>query len=158
MRKLGMLLAAAILIGGGVAVAREHGGHGTYMRHGGPGEGMDRHMEYVADKLDLTDEQRAAAKKLHEGVEDEVRGIFDQQRDIREAIDDMLDSANPDATALGQKMIEGHALRTRLQAIHESLQKQFKGLLNADQLKKFEQLESDHMRGPDMHGMPGDSW
>ncbi len=169
MRKIWMFAAAAILIVGAVAVAQERGmrgmhamgeTHDMHMRHGGPGmrgEGMDRHLDRMADELDLTAEQKDAAKKLHEGMRGQVDAIHTQQREIHEAIGDLLDGANPDAAALGQKMIEAHALHGRLETLHENMQKEFKALLTADQLKKFDELHSERsgfrgMGGPCMPG------
>jgi Spy/CpxP family protein refolding chaperone len=168
MRKVGIFALGAVLAAGAIAVAAEHGMHGRsgmhamggthemHMRHGGPGMmgGADRHLEWLSDELELTAEQQNAAKALHKGVRDEVEAIFDQQRDIHEAIGDMLDSANPDPAALGQKMIEGHALHAKMEAIHDKLRSEFKVLLTPEQQKKFEAIESDRMKM--RHGPMGD--
>ena len=169
MRKVGMFALGALLVTGAIAVAAEHGGCGTtgmsgmhaggemhemHMRHGGPGMmgGEDRHLEWLADELELTAAQQDAAKALHKGVRDEVEAIFDQQRDIHEAIGDTLDAPNPDPTALGQKMIEAHALHAKMEAIHDKLRSEFKALLTPEQQKKFDEIQSEHMKM--RHGGP----
>jgi Spy/CpxP family protein refolding chaperone len=166
MRKIGMFALAAMMAAGAVAVAREHGMRGMHgrgeshgmgemhMRHGGPGMmgDPDRHLEWLAGELDLTAAQQDAAKALHKGVRDEVEAIFDQQREIHEAIGDMLDGPNPDPAALGQKMIEAHALHGKMEAIHDKLRSEFKALLTPEQQKKFEAIESEHMKM--RHGGP----
>jgi Spy/CpxP family protein refolding chaperone len=161
MRKVGIFALGAVLAAGAIAMAAEHGMrgmHGTsgmhamgdthemHMRHGGPGMmgDADRHIEWLADELELTADQQNAAKALHKGVRDDVEAIMDQQREIHEAIGDMLDSANPDPAALGQKMIEAHALHARMEAIHDKLRAEFKALLTAEQQKKLDAIESEH--------------
>jgi Spy/CpxP family protein refolding chaperone len=169
MRKIWMLGAAALLIIGAVAMAQDYGRHGMrarggaqgmHMRHGGPGMhggGMDRHFEYMADELDLTAAQKEAAQKLHQAMREQADAVFTQERAIHEAMGELLDAANPDAAAIGQKVIEAHALRGRLKTLHETTHQEFKALLNAEQVKKFEQLESERPRfrgmgGPCMYG------
>jgi Spy/CpxP family protein refolding chaperone len=164
-----MFALGALLVTGAIAVAADHGMRGMqgmsarhaggdmhemHMRHGGPGMmgGEDRHLEWLADELDLTAAQQDAAKALHKGVRDEVEALFDQQREIHEAIGDMLDAANPDPAALGQKMIEAHALHGKMEAIHDRLRSEFKALLTPEQQKKFDEIQSEHMKM--RHGGP----
>ena len=140
MKKLLTLTAVAALAVSAAAVARGHGpGH---MRSHGDGAMMERHMERIADELNLTTEQREAAKKLHEDSRERAEALHEQMGAAHQEIEEMLDSPNPDPTALGQKMIATRATRAELKALHEELFGQFRALLDADQQKKLDEIHS----------------
>ena len=109
-------------------------------RHGD----MAEHHEQVAKALGLTEEQRAAAKKIHEEVAAKAEPLMEQQHQQWKEIHEMLDSGSTDATAIGQRMIAAHASRQELKALHEDAMAKFSALLNAEQLEKLKKIHEDH--------------
>src|SRR5262245_40519001 len=103
-------------------------------------EDMAHHEEFMAKALGLSDEQKAAAKKLHEETFAKAKPLMEQQQQAWEQIHTLLDGDNPDATTIGQRMIEAHATGEQLKALHEETMTKFKALLNADQLEKLEKF------------------
>lgn len=133
--------------------------HKTVMGHGGPGghEGFEAHL---ASALDLTEDQKAGAKKLHEEIFAKSEPLMEQHSQQMEAVHALLNSDNPDATEVGTKMIEAHGYMKQIRALHEDGMARFSTLLTAEQKTKFDELKKSHGGefGPRirfMHRMPG---
>ena len=141
-----VLALAAALFARGEAPAFHH-------RMASP-EDMAQHEEFMAKALDLTAEQKAAAKKIHEEVAAKAKPLMEQQQQQWEQIHTLLEGDNPDATDIGQRMIAAHAAGAQLKALHEEAMGKFKTLLNADQIEKLEKFETMHREheGFGMHG------
>lgn len=146
-RILTLALCAVLMLGATVLLAQP-----GFHHRGGPGKGG--HADFLARALDLTDEQKAAAKEIHEGVEAKSEPLTEQHREQMEEIHALLDSANPDATQIGQKMIAAHATRQQLKALHQETMAKFSALLNAEQLEKFKGFQERH-HGPEGFGHRG---
>jgi Spy/CpxP family protein refolding chaperone len=117
-------------------------------RMGGPmmhGD-MEQHMEFMAKALDLTDEQKAAAKKIHAEVFAKAKPLMEQSEKQWQEIHALLEKDNPDPTEIGQRMIAAHAVREQLAALHEDAMTKFSALLNADQLEKLKKFKEMHER------------
>lgn len=138
MKKILTLALSAVLLLGATVLLAQPGFH----HRGGPGRGD--HAEHLARALDLTDEQKAAAKTIHEGMEAKAEPLMEQHREQMEEIHALLDGANPDATQIGQKMITAHATRQQLKALHEEAMTKVSALLNAEQLEKFKKIQEMH--------------
>ena len=152
-RILTLALSAVLLLGATVVLAQP----GFHHKRGGPERGMaghGDHAEFLARALDLTDEQKAAAKTIHEGVEAKAEPLMEQHREQMEEIHALLEGANPDATQIGQKMIAAHATREQVEALHEEAMAKFSALLNAEQLEKLKKIKEMH-HGPEGFGPPG---
>ena len=130
-----LLLAAAFAI--------HADGPGFRHRMGRHGD-MAEHHEHVAKTLGLSEEQRAAAKKIHEEVAAKAEPLQEQIHQQWKEIHEMLDSGSADATAIGQRMISAHATRQELKTLHEEAMSKFSALLNAEQLEKFKKLHERH--------------
>jgi Spy/CpxP family protein refolding chaperone len=148
---LALLVAAAFALHAqGPDFHHRMGMHGDMM-HGD----MAQHMEFMAKALDLTDEQKAAAQKIHAEVFAKAKPLMEQSEKQWQEIHDMLESGSPDATAIGERMIAAHATREQLSALHEDAMAKFSALLNADQLEKLKKFKEMHERegfrrhGPD---------
>jgi Spy/CpxP family protein refolding chaperone len=153
-RILTFALSAALVLGAAALWAQP----GFHHKMGGPGGmtagQMADHMEFMARALDLTDEQKAAAKKIHEEIFAKAEPLMEQHRQQMDEVHALLEGAHPDATTVGQKVIEAHATGEQLKALHEEAMAKFSALLNADQqakLKKFQEMHHDR----DGDGPPG---
>jgi len=136
---LALALAAPVAAGAG-----EPGrGHGPGFGPGfGPGalfdpemleERIERHAERLADALELTDAQRAAFDELREEGIGTAKTKLGEMRELGERLQALLDSASPDAAAVGAKVIALHELRQELRATRESFESEFAKLLTDEQ-------------------------
>lgn len=136
----------ALLLAAAFAIHAD--GHGDRHRMGGPGHGghgdMSQHHEMIVKALGLTEEQRAEAKKIHEEVAAKAESLMEQRHQQWKEIHEMLEGGNPDATAIGQRMIAAHASGEQLKALHEDAMAKFSALLNAEQLEKLKKLHEEH--------------
>jgi Spy/CpxP family protein refolding chaperone len=135
MKRILTLALTAILLLGATVLLAQPGFH----HRSGPGRGG--HADFLARALDLTDEQKAAAKEIHEGVEAKAEPLMEQHREQMEEIHALLDGARPDATQIGQKMIAAHATHQQLKALHQEAMAKVSALLNAEQLEKFKEFQ-----------------
>jgi Spy/CpxP family protein refolding chaperone len=154
MKRILTLCLAAILLVGVAAFAA--GAHGDGWKHAaGPGEMGQQHAAMIAQALGLTDDQKAAAKKLHEELAAKAEPLMTQHRQQREEIKTLLDGGNADAAEIGQKVIAAHATGQQLKALHEDFKTRFSALLNADQLTKLQKLEAMHHDRESLGFVPG---
>lgn len=142
MKRILTLSLGAILMVAAVAFAA--GEHGGWKHMGGPGEMGAHHAAMIAQALDLTADQQAAAKKLHEELAAKAQPLMTQHHQQMAEIKTLLDGGNADATEIGQKVIAAHATGQQLKALHEDFKARFSTLLNADQLDKLKKLEAMH--------------
>jgi len=103
----------------------------------------------IADALDLTADQRATFDSLREQHRASVEAAMETMRQSGEELRALLDGASPDATAIGQKVIAMHQLRTSLQSERESFEAEFAKTLTPEQQAAFRALQE--MR-PDFDG------
>lgn len=112
---------------------------------GGPGDGADApglglHLHRLAAFLDLTDAQITQAQAIFEAARDAAKPLRETQMALHEELRALLESDAPDATAVGELVLELHANRKQIGTIHEAAWTDFKALLTAEQLDKLEQL------------------
>jgi Spy/CpxP family protein refolding chaperone len=151
MLRAALVLFAVVALAAAVPVAAQGGPGGG--RHGGPGPGPGGdqafgahrgghgfHLGRFARFLDLTDEQIEAARAIFDAARDETAPVREAQRALHAELKALLDSASPDAAAVGELVLSLHANRQQVQAIHEAAFEDFKALLTAEQLAKLERL------------------
>lgn len=108
-------------------------------RTGGPGFVGPRRL---ADYLELTESQRESARKVLEAQRGKLRPLFEQQRELRGDLDNLLDDANASEAAIGQVVKQLRANRQTMKAAREDMRNQLSGLLDANQKAKLDQLRS----------------
>jgi Spy/CpxP family protein refolding chaperone len=105
---------------------------------------------------------------LSEAQQEQLRGIMDEQRAQREelydklganrdALQQLLESASADATAVGELVIEGRKLHEESRALRDAEQKTIRAILTPEQQKKFDQALAQRRdrlpgRGPEGFG------
>lgn len=132
-------------------------GHGPG-HHGGP-------LLPPPGYLDLSEEQRQAARAIHESFREGLRGDHEEMRGLRQQLHQALESENPDPTEVGRLMIDLHSRRDGFHAAREAATAEFEALLTPEQLEKWQNFkelrESRHGRhgrhghgegGPGKHG------
>lgn len=141
MKRILFSLIAALVLVTGVALAGETF-HKVHVR--GPHMGAFGHGPEIAEKLGLSEEQKEAAKELHEELMAKAHPVMEQHHQQMEEIHGLLDAGNANATEIGQKMIAAHATRKQLEAIHEEGFERFASQLTEEQKAKLEELKKDH--------------
>jgi Spy/CpxP family protein refolding chaperone len=140
-------LLLSVLAVGGVALAQGHMGH---MMHRMPGPPDGEFVNHIAEALGLNQEQKDAAREIHEAMFENAKPLMEQHHAQMEEIETLLDSGKVTAQEIGTKVIAAHATRKRLEAIHEDAKAQFSALLNDEQRAKLEKMhegmEEGHMK------------
>lgn len=117
----------------------------------GKGERGDK-GEKLATVLNLTDEQKAKVKDLHQQFEQqhqsqiqEIEALHTQMRDLRKS-----GSTNKDQmTQLHDQM---KTKREALQGDRQKLHEQIRAILTPEQAAKFDKIKAEHMGGKGMRG------
>ena len=106
----------------------------------------------LTESLNLTEAQQTATKKLRDDLRVKAEPLMDQVRQQMNELEALLDGAHPDATEVGNKVLAAHATREQLRALRDTFETKFSALLNADQLAKFQQLQSERKQWGGHHG------
>ncbi len=139
MKKILLGLCAVLVVSGmagmaGVAVAgdRAHGPRMIQMHH------------QFAEALELTEDQKAAVKPLHEELRAQSEPVMEQLHRQMEELHALLDTANPNPTEVGNKAIAAHATRGQLKALHDDFKTRFSALLTGEQKAKLAEMDAKH--------------
>jgi len=98
--------------------------------------------EGLARLLGLSEEQKGQVQKLMEGQRAKHEALRDELGKNREQLEQALESANPDPTAVGELAIEGHRLRQEGRALREAQHKAVRALLTPEQQVKFDAMRA----------------
>jgi Spy/CpxP family protein refolding chaperone len=133
----------ALLVGpaAGVAQPPPAGERGPWMGRAGR----------MARFLDLSDQQQEAIKKLREDQRGDRQALWEKLKKNRDAMQQALESANPDATAVGELAIEAHRLHQQERALRDAQDRAIRELLTPEQKTKFDAmtaLREEGMGGP----------
>lgn len=136
---------AALLTTGLVA---QHGpGRGHFkMRHGG-----GNHAEMLAEHLGLDASQKATLKQLHEEAEAKSDPLIEQRHALMSQNHEALEAGNPDATEIGNRMIQAWELGQQIRAIHEEAMGKLSAVLTADQREKLGAMKERHREIRERH-------
>ena len=139
-------LIAALMLVTGAALAGEH--FKQVMVRGGHGEGGPRMMMHgdhhrISEELGLSEDQKEAAKQIHEETWAKAEPLMEQHRQQFEEIHTLLDAGNANPTEIGHKAIAAHASMKQVRALHEEGMERFKALLTEEQKEKLETLEKE---------------
>jgi len=116
----------------------------------GPGMGRGDRM---AKFLGLTEQQKTEVKRQMEAGRGDREALWEKLKTNRDAMKQALESANPDAAAVGELAIEAHKLHQQMQALRDAQDKAIRDLLTADQKVKFDAMKA--MRPEGMGGPRG---
>lgn len=103
----------------------------------GGGHGLGRLLPSAA-YLDLTADQKAAVEQMREDAKSKMQPLMERQREARREQRSLLESAQPDAAAVGRLTIEMHQSRQSVKDLMKTTEQSFVALLNADQKAKYE--------------------
>ena len=102
------------------------------------------HVLELADKLDLTAEQRARTKTLMDGHKAEARAIGTKRVESERAIEMLFRSGKLDEAALARGVREAAALEGEYRLAHLETHRRMRALLSDEQVARYV-----HLRGYD---------
>ena len=125
-----LLAASATAQRPGAAGARQGSERGL----GGPGHDPGRLIEF----LELDEAQAEQWRAAHERNREQVQPLFEEMRRLHQELDDALESDAPDATFVGQLVLERHDLRRQVEGQREVFEAELAQILNQEQLARWE--------------------
>jgi Spy/CpxP family protein refolding chaperone len=137
-----LALSTALVLGASFAVQAQMHGHGMHGMHGK--DMMAHHEAFLTKALNLTADQQASVKKIHQDLMAKAQPLMQQHHQQMAEIKTLLDGVNPDATEIGQKTIAAHATLQQLKSLHEDFKTRLTALLTPDQKTKLQQLHQAH--------------
>lgn len=129
-------------------------GHGP----GGPGatgESLFRHLGFLADFLELTDEQIEEARLLAEDLKAALQPLREQARATRREVRAALGEDNPDPTRVGTLVIDQHRLRQEMKALVTAAVEDFRALLTSEQQELLDRFRESRRGRRGQRGGPG---
>jgi len=102
------------------------------------------HLQKMAQKLNLTEEQQATAKQLFQDLKAKTAPIHQAQQALNTQLKAALAVPNPDAATVGQVVIQQHQNRAQLKPVMQAFHQQLEALLTPEQLAKFKQMQASH--------------
>lgn len=136
-RILTLALSAALVLGASFAVQAQ-------MHHGFHGKAGADHTAFLTKTLNLTADQQASVKTLHQDLMTKAQPLMQQHHQQMAEIKTLLDGVNPNAAEIGQKVINAHATQLQLKSLHDGFKTRLTALLTPDQKAKLQQMEQAH--------------
>ena len=137
MKKTGIItMAAALTLTATVAFGHQ-GGKGRGGRDGHRGFMSQR----LAEKLNLTDAQKAQIKEISKGFHEQNRATFEGSRDLREQVREARNANDTAKLEALRPQIE--AQRTQMQQLREAHKQQILAVLTAEQRAQIETMKSE---------------
>jgi len=131
----GSAILSSALIAPGMVMAFPGGDHG-------PGHHKERMFEHLAEKLDLTEGQKAQLKANREANREARKADREELHAVRQQLQDAIESGADQATldTLGAKL--GQMEVARMQRMHDKWV-QFESILTDEQKAKLEELKAE---------------
>ncbi len=135
--------------------------------HGEPGRGEMLRM--MADRLDMTEEQRAQVRELHYQHREAMQAHREQLREAQRQLADQIHAAAFDEGAVRNAAATVAAIKVDLAVAKAALQQEVRALLTPEQREQLSEMQERHrqrmeegkgFRGRGAHGPhgPGDCW
>ena len=124
----------ALVVGpaAGIAQTPPPGKHGPWMGR----------ADHMARFLGLSEQQQDAVRKVMEDRRADHQALWEKLKKNREAMQQALESANPDPAAVGELAIEAHRLHQQEQALRDAQDKAIRDLLTPEQQVKFDAMKA----------------
>jgi Spy/CpxP family protein refolding chaperone len=113
-------------------------------------------MGMVAEHLDLSDEQKAQWKAIHQKAREAGAPLAKAAGEARQAFDKALEAENADAATVGQAALAMKNAQKNVETHHKATFAEVKAILTPEQLAKVEEMEKrGRGRGPGGPGFGG---
>ena len=121
---------------------------------GGPGGGHGNRVDFLAGYLDLTTDQKTAAKAIYDAPDASTATVAGQLTSARDALHQAIKDGKPD-TDLDTLSATIGTLEGQITAIQAKAQSKFYALLTVEQKAKYDQMRHGPGMGMSPHTMPG---
>lgn len=118
----------------------------------------------LASALNLSTDQKVQWDAIHQQLEASVTPLFAQHRDAEIQLNVLVDSSNPDPTAVGRQYLAMRAIGLQIKTAHEATRSKIDAILTPDQKAKFDAIHARMENGEHgpmimmkMHGHEGGS-
>jgi len=138
-KRLGVAAVAALVLAAGTVTAFAEG-TGPHARDG---RGLGR----LGESLDLSDEQQATWKSLHEQHQAEMEPLRQEGRDLRMRLRTAMEAESPDPAAVAAAALALKQHREKVRASREEFQNRLAGVLNDQQKAKFDAIRAARRGG-----------
>jgi Spy/CpxP family protein refolding chaperone len=148
-RKTMIWLACGLAIASLADAAPDKGprGEGGWRHCGEPGEHplmeegfREGHLERMAGFLDLSPQQAEQWRQTMESRADGREAEFESMQNLHERIRELASADTPDATAVGELVIQAHQRMETLEAEREAFHAELESILTPEQQERFEAL------------------
>src|SRR3954470_22718386 len=145
-KTLGIVLAAILSLGAVATVAAQaaeghgHGRHGRDGR-GGMGGGMFMGKEAMA-RLNLTDDQKAKLKQMHERQREQMKAQFQQGRQDNGLMQEVFKD-NPNPAVIQQRVAEMQQRQAAALTAHVAAMQEFNSILTSEQRAEMQKLMAE---------------
>ena len=90
-------------------------------------------FDEVKEALSLTDTQLATIQQNNQASREQMRAVFEEAKEKREALKTEVENENPNPTIVGQLMLDAKASHEKAEAIREATREQNVATLDAQQ-------------------------
>jgi Spy/CpxP family protein refolding chaperone len=114
---------------------------------------LEHRLDRLAEYLELSDAQRVEAEALRDRFFADAQERIATAGTTFETIHEMAGAENPDATAIGELVIQMHRDREAMREAHDAFRAELVALLTPEQVERLEAWEAARPWGE--HGGPG---
>ncbi|UCF37691.1 MAG: periplasmic heavy metal sensor [Acidobacteriota bacterium] len=104
------------------------------------GQRSQHGFQALSEALELSAEQQEQFRALLQARRESTRDLMQQNRQIRQQMQALLESENPDPSEIGNLVIQNHQRMQTLKADQEALITEFRALLHPEQLEKLDAI------------------
>ena len=136
-KKNWITMAAVLALSTSLAVAAPHGDRGGKGGHGRHGAGFEK----MAEKLNLTADQKAQLESLQQAFRDQNKATFEASRETFQQFREAKKANDTAKVEALRPTVE--AQRAQMQKLRNAHEQQILGILNADQRAQFLALKAE---------------
>jgi len=134
----GLLAATTAFAQAGAAAGAASGTTGAAQPgFGGRHHGLEARF---SNALGLTADQQTQLQQMHADLMAQIQPMIQDLRTSWKQLKDMTNAASPDATAIGQKVLELKSKRDQIRSAHQQFESSFRATLTPDQQTKFDAI------------------
>jgi Spy/CpxP family protein refolding chaperone len=103
---------------------------------------MEEGSGALAASLGLSADQKTQFDAIHQQLEASVKPLLDQHRAVEQQLNALVESPNPDATAVGTQFLAMRTIDKQIKAAHEATKQKIEAILTPDQAAKFDAMHT----------------
>jgi hypothetical protein len=101
----------------------------------------------IARVLQLSATQSEQARSIYSELRTTVEPLHDQIAPLKEALEDLLDTATPSAADVGEVVIDIDGIHDQIAAARAAADDEFEAILTAEQVTRWERFQSSCRQG-----------